>query len=154
MDLDEVHQRLQEHTEDLDAWNTVISWCTIKGRDDQTQSLRTTRISRISVLPGLQHFHLGSHFSWRKRFLLGRTENTAGLLTSRTGPGFIPDLRHARRIWIYRVILKIWFKNEEALWEVSIYQTHQCRSALLFQMEKLETSIVNNNIRSQSRWDR
>lgn len=139
MDLDEVHQRLQEHTEDLKRMKrTVISWCAIKkGRADQTQSSRTTRVSRISVCPTC----LGESVfcSAGQKIQLDCWPQGLGLDN--------PDLRHARRIWIYRIIR---FKNEEALWEVSIYWHISIRVQLYFKWKILTPPQLITILGSQS----
>lgn len=129
MDLDEIHQRLQEHTEDLDAWNA--QWF-----PDVPFKPGVSRPSPWGPQGSREHlwYQVYNTFPWDPRssgesifcwvgqkIRLDWWPRELGLC--------IPDLRHARRIWIYRVLR---FKNEEALWEVSIYWLISARVNLYF----------------------
>lgn len=118
MDLDEIHQRLQEHTEDLDAWNA--QWF-----PDIPFKAGMSRPSPWGPQGsgGYLCYHVYNASTWDPTTLGESVFCSGGQKTRldywpRELSLDIPDLRHARRIWIYRVLR---FKNEEALCEVSIY---------------------------------
>lgn len=71
------------HLPHLPVWPCfTVHWCpspVLEGRNP----------AGISVLPGRQRFHLGSHFPWSQLFLPGRTENLDGLRLLRTGSGHL-----------------------------------------------------------------
>lgn len=95
------------HLPHLPVWPCfTVHWCpspVLEGRNP----------AGISVLPGRQRFHLGSHFPWSQLFLPGRTENLDGLRLLRTGSGHLVKT-------VFTIQKKTWKQNNKAFY-ASLY---------------------------------